>query len=160
MALDQQRVEPTEPTVVLETDALRNGLAGVSGISVTEAGDGTASIVLSSDVSFKAGRTDLSPKAELALRKVAGVLKSTPGVEHLRVEGHTDSDPIVNSGWPSNEALSLARASKVQKFLIHQGISGERLTVSGFGASRPIAPNKTAKDKATNRRVEIVVGGG
>ncbi|MHC4931437.1 MAG: OmpA/MotB family protein, partial [Planctomycetota bacterium] len=87
----------------------------------------------------------------------AVALKQTEGIRAVRVEGHTDSDPIRKSGWKSNEALSLARAEMVRKYLVDRGIEKSLLQVKGFGASEPVVPNKTDEGKARNRRVEIVV---
>jgi flagellar motor protein MotB len=118
---------------------------------------GGAAIILAADVSFRPGRADLSKKAQSSLRQVAVALKQTEGIRAVRVEGHTDSDPIRKSGWKSNEALSLARAEMVRKYLVDRGIEKSLLQVKGFGASEPVVPNKTDEGKARNRRVEIVV---
>ena len=45
-----------------------------------------------------------------SLRRVAKVLKETEGIQGIRIDGHTDSDPIRRSGFKSNEHLSLERA--------------------------------------------------
>ena len=127
-----------------------------SGVRVEGRGSGAA-IILASDVTFKAGQADLSKTAMVTLGRVALALKSTPGVQGIRVEGHTDSDPIRKSGWASNEALSQARAENVRKFLIQHGLDRSTVTVMGYGAARPVFPNDTAAHKANNRRVEIVI---
>jgi flagellar motor protein MotB len=130
-------------------------LDGIKGVDVRASRDG-ATIVLASDVTFTAGRADLSKRAEKILRQVAQKL-SADDVRTIRVEGHTDSDPIRRSGWKDNKELSLARAKIVQQYLVSKGVSEEILTVAGMGATKPVATNKTADGKTKNRRVEIIV---
>jgi chemotaxis protein MotB len=127
------------------------------GAEVVERDDGGATIVLASDVTFTAGRADLNRQAQETLRLVARTLKDTDGFNRLRIEGHTDSDPIRKSGWRDNRELSLARASKVRMFLVAQGLGEGLMSVEGHGAARPIASNTSSQGKARNRRVEIVL---
>ncbi|MHC4974125.1 MAG: OmpA/MotB family protein [Planctomycetota bacterium] len=127
------------------------------GAEVVERDDGGATIVLASDVTFTAGRADLNRQAQETLRRVARTLKQTDGFNRLRIEGHTDSDPIRKSGWRDNRELSLARASKVRMFLVAQGLGEDLMSVEGHGAARPIASNTSSQGKARNRRVEIVL---
>ena len=147
---------PEQPT--FDGAALERALTGIEGVTVQDTPEG-ARIVLASDVTFASGRTDLNKKAQGALRRVALALKETPGVTGVRIEGHTDSQPIQKSGWASNEELSVARARQVKKYLLNQGISGELITVDGFGEAQPIASNKTKAGREKNRRVEIAVLG-
>lgn len=133
------------------------GLEGTRGVQITPRDGGGANIILSSDVTFKAGRADLSKGAVQILRKVAAHVKATENVRAVRVEGHTDSDPIRKSGWKSNEDLSLARARMVLQYLLNNGISEDYLSVQGYGAQKPRASNKTKDGKSKNRRVVIVV---
>ena len=51
--------------------------------------------------------------------------------------------------------LSLLRAKSVASLLVKNGISIERISVTGYGDTRPIASNETAEGRAKNRRVEI-----
>ncbi|MFQ5843549.1 MAG: flagellar motor protein MotB [Planctomycetota bacterium] len=128
-----------------------------SGVSVQDRGDGVSAIILASDLTFSSGRADLSKKAMTTLGRLAKVLKETSGIDEVRVEGHTDSDPIRKSGWKSNEALSLARAENVRRYLVARGVQTSLLKVEGLGAARPVAGNDTKANKARNRRVEIIV---
>ena len=54
-----------------------------------------------------------------------------------------------------NQKLSEKRANKVKEYLVKKGLGDTQITAEGFGESKPVAPNKTAKDRAKNRRVEI-----
>lgn len=129
----------------------------VEGVEVRPNEDGGATITLASDVTFRAGRADLSARAVEILKRVAAALKSTEGVRAVRIEGHTDTDPIRKSGWRNNEELSLARAKMVRKYLVTQGFAEDFLSVDGLGASKPVESNKTKAGKARNRRVEIIL---
>ena len=73
----------------------------------------------------------------------------------LRVDGHTDVDPINTPQFQSNWELSAARAIAVVKALIAQGIPPNRLVAAGFGEFQPIDPSDTDEAKAKNRRIEL-----
>jgi len=80
-------------------------------------------------------------------------VKKYPG-HKISVEGHTDS----TGNAKSNQALSERRAAAVKKYLLDNGASdGDKIKSVGFGASKPIADNKTKKGKFENRRVEILI---
>ncbi|NRT13673.1 OmpA family protein, partial [Flavobacterium sp. 14A] len=65
--------------------------------------------------------------------------------------GHTDSD----GSNALNQTLSENRAAAVRNYLVEKGINADRLKSTGFGETKPIASNRTAKGKAENRRVEV-----
>lgn len=113
-------------------------------------------ITMSSDITFQPGQATLTPQAEKSLAEIAHAVQKRQ-FKAIRIEGHTDSDPIKRSGWESNEALSLARAESVRKMLAKQGIERTLMQTVGHGASKPREPNKSAEGKARNRRVEIIL---
>jgi len=82
-------------------------------------------------------------------------IKDYPNAK-FEVNGHTD-----NVGKPaSNKKLSEARAKAVVDALVARGINPANLTAQGFGDTKPVASNKTAKGRAENRRTEVIYVGG
>jgi chemotaxis protein MotB len=75
----------------------------------------------------------------------------------VQVEGHTDDRPIATSQYPSNWQLSGARAAAVVQQLSGSGVSGTRMSLTGYAAEHPIASNATPVGRAANRRVEIIL---
>ena len=73
----------------------------------------------------------------------------------LRVDGHTDIDPIQSPRFESNWELSSARAIAVVKFLISQGVEPRHVVAAGFGECQPIDPGSTEEAKSRNRRIEL-----
>jgi chemotaxis protein MotB len=73
----------------------------------------------------------------------------------LRVDGHTDDQPISSPQFPSNWELSTARAVAVVKYLASRGIPADRLAAAGFGEFRPIDTSGTEEGRRKNRRIEI-----
>lgn len=128
--------------------ALRQRLQN-SGVSVTRVGD---QIILNmpSNITFDTDRADLNPQFYDVLNSVAIVLNEF-NRSIVDVDGHTDSD----GSDQYNIDLSTARADAVARYLAGQGIDTRRLSVQGYGESRPVADNRTAAGKAQNRRVEI-----
>lgn len=123
--------------------------------SVHSSGDGTT-ISLSDAGLFASGSADLSPAATLLLRKIASSLPD----RELRVEGHTDDQPIHSDRFRSNFELSTARAAAVAEALMHAGrVAPSHFTLAGYGEFRPVTANSTAEGRAKNRRVDIVVAG-
>ena len=99
---------------------------------------------------------DLSVAARVAMLELAGRLRSLSNA--IRVEGHTDDVPIENAQYASNWDLSVARATRVVRFLIDEaGIDPMRLSAAGYADFRPRVPNVDAASRARNRRVDIVV---
>jgi chemotaxis protein MotB len=77
---------------------------------------------------------------------------------HIRVEGHTDSVPINTPLFPSNWELSTARATSIVRYLLaNHSINPGKISATGYGEFRPIAPNKIAGGRMQNRRVDVVV---
>ncbi|QXM06142.1 flagellar motor protein MotB [Crassaminicella indica] len=112
------------------------------------------------NVLFDAAQADLKPQAKQTLKFIADLLKQDEFTgKHIRVEGHTDSDRLVNSKkFPTNWELSVTRASNVVRFLIEEaGLEPTRLSASGYSKYHPVVPNDTIENKAKNRRVDIVI---
>ncbi|HSJ67133.1 MAG TPA: OmpA family protein [Anditalea sp.] len=105
------------------------------------------------DIYFKKGTADLADDTSPAnIQKLADFLKENPDVK-IRLEGHTD-----NIGDPQlNKELSMNRAGQIRNFLVEKGIEFERIRVSGWGGSRPVASNQTEEGRNQNRRVEMVI---
>ena len=99
----------------------------------------------------------LDSSARKLLDKV-GVLICKKFVLHsMRVEGHTDSDPIRTEKFPSNWELSSARASSVVRYMIDRfKFSPSLFSAIGYADTRPLETAISPKDPA-NRRVEILV---
>lgn len=99
----------------------------------------------------------LDPKAKKLLDKV-GVLICKKFVLHsMRIEGHTDSNPISTSVYPSNWELSSARASSVVRYLINRfQFSPALFSATGYADTRPLENSISPKDPI-NRRVEILI---
>ena len=153
--LDMVRSEIADHETAPDVDLSK--LRQMGGVKVRTLEDGGSAIVLASDVTFRAGKADLSKRAISALQRLARALKDSRGIRSVRVEGHTDTDPIKRSGWKNNTELSTARADSVRRFLVAAGVSETILTVEGLGATQPVASNGTAAGKAQNRRVEIIL---
>jgi outer membrane protein OmpA-like peptidoglycan-associated protein len=110
-------------------------------------------ITLSGSVIFASGQAELLPSARSKLSEVATALKSGGREPKILVEGHTDSI----GSEEANRELSLQRASAVRDALVSNGVSADRVSVEGFGETRPIADNSSQAGRANNRRVEIVI---
>ena len=105
---------------------------------------------------FDSGSEKIKPEGRMLLNRIANKLISTGNM--MRIEGHTDTDPIQTSKFPSNWELSTMRAREIQKYLIEEfGFRDEKLSLAGYGEYRPVAPNDSPEGKARNRRVDIVI---
>lgn len=113
-------------------------------------------ITIDSDiVLFEPGSATIRPEGQQVLDRISQQLVVLPN--HITVEGHTDDVPISGT-FPSNWELSTARASSVLRSLIaRHGLDPAHGTASGFADQKPVSRNDTAKGRAKNRRVEIVI---
>jgi chemotaxis protein MotB len=117
--------------------------------------------VFQSELFFDSGSAVLSAEGRNELDKLAGALfdldrQIPPEINWvLRVDGHTDVRPIVTSQYPSNWALSAARAISVVEYLVSKGVSPQRLVAAGFGEFQPLDPARTEEAYRRNRRLEL-----
>ncbi|MBL4665831.1 MAG: peptidoglycan -binding protein [Sneathiella sp.] len=135
---------------------LRQVLKNRPGISVV--GD---RFVFQSEVLFGLGEAELGDQGRESMATFAKTLldisSSIPAEIDwvLRVDGHTDKQPIKTARFPSNWELSMARALSVTKFLIARGVPPERLAPTGFGQFQPLDPRDDEIAYLRNRRIEL-----
>ena len=118
--------------------------------------------VFQSEVFFDTGQATLLPEGRAELDKLASALidldKQIPSeiAWVLRVDGHTDSRPILNSPvFKSNWELSSARAISVVQYLVSLGVPPQRLVAAGFAEFQPLDTAQTEDAYKRNRRIEL-----
>ena len=135
-------------------DVINKEIAG-SGISVERSG-GEVVIRFPSNIAFASGFADVNGEFADLVSKLIPVLTTTKG--SIFVSGHTDNIPISGNRFGSNWDLSASRATAVVHEILHQeSLDPARITVQGYGDSRPLVDNDTAENRAKNRRVEISI---
>jgi chemotaxis protein MotB len=145
----------------------------------------TGVLRLPEDVLFDQGRADLTPRGQAAVATLGTELtkalacytypRPATGCGHVNhdldavfIEGHTDRDALNGRGlMRDNLDLSVVRAANTYRALIAAvpGLAAMRnrptasaqpiLSVSGYGADRPIDPRDTPEAKARNRRIDL-----
>jgi outer membrane protein OmpA-like peptidoglycan-associated protein len=109
-------------------------------------------IEIKQQVKYQTGKFKVLPASYKLLNQVVQVLNDYPKMK-VRIEGHTDSV----GGESFNLKLSQKRAEAVKAYLVGKGIADDRLEAAGYGLTRPIASNRTAKGRAQNRRTEFYI---
>ena len=128
---------------------MRQALANVEGASIQRDKDVLA-VTFKSDYLFATNSSTLLPGSYDELNRVANVLRQYPETT-IQIAGHTDS----TGSEEFNQRLSERRAESVRNALINMGVNPSRLTMVGYGESRPIASNNTEAGRQQNRRVEV-----
>ncbi len=122
--------------------------------------DGRLQVDLVDKILFESGDAQISKRGEGVLGRVGGVL-ATIEDRQIQVSGHTDDAPIskkLQEQFPTNWELSVARATNVLRFLQDSAkVPPERLVATGYGEFKPVASNKSARGKARNRRIELLL---
>jgi len=148
-----QESEISESMVKLEDVLSDQELTEAVRLQITDKG---MTITLDDPVMFLKGEAELMPKAYPILTRVASLARGWPN--KIRIEGHTDNDPIKTGEYPSNWELSSARAIGVLRFFHEDGgFDPRNLEAVGKGEYSPVVPNDTEENKAKNRRIEIHV---
>lgn len=117
-------------------------------------------VVVLENVFYEINKATITPPSYPSLDKIAARLKSEPETT-AEISGHTDDTG--SEEW--NQQLSEQRAAKVVAYLVSKGVPKERLTFKGFGASKPVAPNKNEdgtdnpEGRRKNRRTEMRIMG-
>jgi len=117
--------------------------------------------VFESSVLFESAKAEVSQAGHQSLDDLAAAVNDLareipPDIPWiLRVDGHTDKQPISGGQYKSNWDLSAARAIAVVQYLIAKGVPADRLAAAGFGEFQPIDPGDDDDALARNRRIEL-----
>jgi len=116
-------------------------------------------VVVFGDTHFDYDQSTLSEEAKILLDKDVLVLRENPKI-NVRMAGYTSAQGTE----AINQKISEKRANAVRDYLIEEGIAPDRITVIGYGRTRPalyeVTPGNTnSKEALANMRVlfEVVV---
>jgi outer membrane protein OmpA-like peptidoglycan-associated protein len=104
------------------------------------------------NINYTTNSAEIQSESMVFLESFANYLIENPKIR-IEIQGHTDNVGNAND----NEALSTNRAYSVKAALEEFGVKAARIEAKGFGASRPIADNKTESGRAKNRRTEFMI---
>lgn len=107
------------------------------------------------DGMFRPGQFIIDDNLENAVQKLVPDIMASPD-HRVIIEGHADNImPYTGKRYMDNIELSFLRAKAISMVLVKNGIPLERISVIGYGDTRPVASNETIEGRAKNRRVEV-----
>lgn len=123
------------------------------GLTVVEK-NGKIYVSLEAKLLFASGSTVVEPEGKKALVDLSKVLENEKDLEII-VEGHTDTDKLASSSHPKNNwELSVLRSTAVVEIMIaNSKMNPAQLMAAGRSEFHPV----DAKDKAKNRRIEVII---
>jgi type VI secretion system protein ImpK len=160
-ALGEIPVQAITPAVVQPKVVERPRLAGflvedikANRVTVEDAVDRSV-VTIRGDEIFSSGSATIVDDFQPLMLRIADAIRKVKG--QVRITGHSDNRPIATLRFPSNWALSQARAEQVLQILSAKTGQPERFSAEGRSDTEPVAPNTTTEGRAKNRRVEITV---
>ncbi|TVT86322.1 DotU family type VI secretion system protein [Pseudomonas sp. H3(2019)] len=152
-AIDRPVVQPK----LIERPRLAGFLADeikAGRVAVEDAVDRSV-VTIRGDELFASGSASIVDNFQPLMLRIAEAIRMVKG--QVRVTGHSDNRPIATLRFPSNWALSEARATSVLQILSAKTGQPERFSAEGRSDTEPLASNATTEGRARNRRVEITV---
>ena len=129
-------------------------------LAITRVTSKGVKLIIKNKILFDFNSYRLSSRAKRFLKQFAYIYKCKIEPEYpdskIVVIGYTDD--IGDENY--NQKLSLKRAQAVKDFLMNLdilSIAPEKIIAIGKGEKDPIVPNTNAKNRALNRRVEILI---
>lgn len=158
----EKRVNELEEMLQRKDEAVKalkskvaNALRGFEnkGLSVVEK-NGKIYVSLDAKLLFQSGSTTVESEGKRAIIELAKVLEKEKELEII-VEGHTDTDKLASANHPkSNWELSVLRATAVVEIMTANSfLNPAQLMAAGRSEFHPVDP----KDKAKNRRIEVII---
>jgi peptidoglycan-associated lipoprotein len=106
------------------------------------------------DALFDYDKSTIRTDATTALRDDSGVIRDILAAypsQKLVIEGHCDE----RGSEEYNMALGDRRARAAEEFLVTMGVSGNQLSVIGFGKDRPVCTDNSEACYQKNRRAHL-----
>ena len=130
--------------------------ANIQNVEIAIMEDQSVKVSVQGPMFFELGKADLRKEMRSFLKNLSRVINQTP--YQVNIIGHTDDYPINTAQFPSNWELSVTRAARAARHLIDEGaVDPKRITVMGRAQYEPVAANKSARERALNRRVDIII---
>lgn len=137
----------------MEKELKEQGMEGNISIKIDSEG---IYLDIKDSILFTSGSAEIVGSGKETLDNLAELINQVPN--EVIIEGYTDNVPMSNAQYASNWELSTSRAVSVLRYLSEEKqVDPTRLSARGYGEYQPIAPNDTAKNRAENRRVNIVI---
>lgn len=106
------------------------------------------------EIQFNRGTSEITESSFPKLKRLKDFLIMNSDL-NIEIQGHVHAK---GDNTREYDKLSEARAKRVMKYLIDNGIDKDRMTTVGYGNTRPVYPEaKFANEEQANRRVEILV---
>jgi chemotaxis protein MotB len=139
-----------------QANELKALLGDIEWLDIDQRPEGNV-IVMENAILFAPGQVELTEESTKSLGLVADYLLTHEEIP-VRIDGHTDGQPIKRSGWQDNYHLGAMRAHAVMKYLIGRGVPPERMTIVSHGPNEPrLVPDDPLAPMEENRRVEILL---
>src|SRR5690625_312688 len=115
-------------------------------------------VTILNDISFDSGSDRVNKKGKQIAEEISTLLYTDPP-RQIVVSGHTDNQPIHNAEFSSNWELSAMRAINFMTLILaaNDDLDPTKFSSKGFGEHRPVAKNNNKKNRAENRRVEVLI---
>lgn len=129
----------------------------LDGVSATITDKGLL-IRIKNECLFKSGSAKLTIDAQRKLDKIGIIIFKKFVLHKIRIEGHTDSQPINSTEFPSNWELSAIRATTLVRYFTNRfGFLPGLFIAVGMADTCPVADNYSYIGREKNRRVEILI---
>jgi outer membrane protein OmpA-like peptidoglycan-associated protein len=140
--------EREQIAVVIRAEPEKREVAD-TGVRVEKEG----SVISLNNIRFLPDSVELTAREIAKLQGIAAILLQHPG-RNILVNGHT----AMAGSWEGRRRISTERAQAVADFLVALNVRrAAEITVTGYGADRPLGDTATEEGKAMNRRVEIIL---
>jgi flagellar motor protein MotB len=146
----QETIARLEDKLTTKEEALKN-------IKSTDTENRSRTLAVFGGGTFRSGQDVINNISFSTIENLVSKISANPD-SHIIIEGHTDNIPIKSSAgrrYRDNMDLSFLRAKAIANILTFHGISPDRISVIGYGDTRPVDTNDTAEGRAKNRRVEV-----
>jgi chemotaxis protein MotB len=105
---------------------------------------------------FPSGGDVVDPTTYPTMEKLSSALNAVGNP--IRIEGHTDAQPIHSARFRSNWELSAARAIAMMEILVTRfHVDESRMGIVGLASNDPEATDDTPEGRAKNRRVDVII---
>ncbi|WP_237217219.1 type VI secretion system protein TssL, long form, partial [Falsiroseomonas oryziterrae] len=152
---------PAVPPAPSTVDKLRAFLAPEiqQGLVTVEGTDAAPLVRIRNRGMFPSGSATLNPAFQPLMARIGEALREELrlGPGSVLVIGHSDNQPIRTVAFPSNFALSAARAEAARVALLRTLGNPSAISSEGRADTEPVADNATPEGREANRRIEVLL---